>query len=135
MQMQSIMNIKHYFLMTVLLTAGLLCAACATESETEDSDLENAEFPISRPDGGEVITEDWNGKTGQITLRYDNSRYETVVEFYDEYTSVNGWNRNEIGQGEVPTINYMNLTAGLNISIDPPNDQISGSFIVTLTVS
>jgi hypothetical protein len=128
-------KIKIYTLLPFVILISMTCAACGTESDTDEMEQENDEFPISRPDGGEVITEDWNGNTGQVTLRYDNSRYEIVVEYYDNYTSGGGWNRNEIGQGEVPTINYMNLTAGLNISIDPPNDQISGVFIVTLTVS
>lgn len=122
-------NIYSLFLLTMLI--GIVSAACGTEGE--ESEPKNTEFTIPWPEGGDIITENWDDTSGHITVQYDNSQYETVVDFYDDYTSGGGWNRSEIGQGNVPTINYMNLGAGKDVSIDPPNDQISGAFLVTLT--
>lgn len=120
------------FLLLMLIS---ICPACGTESESEEPDQVNSEFIIPWPDGGEIITDEREGNRGQLTIRYENSAYESVVEFYEGYASGRGWNRSETGQGEVPTINYMNLADGQNISVDPPDDQIPGAFIVTLMVS
>lgn len=90
------------------------------------------DFPIPAPEGGEVITDQWDGTTGHITLRYPAGRYEAIVRFYDGYADGTGWNRTEVGRGDVPTVNLMNLMDGLNIAIDPPSGD---HLIVTLTVS
>lgn len=89
-------------------------------------------FPIASPEGGEVITDGWDGTTGHITVQYPAARHDEVVAFYDEYTADDGWNRSEIGQGEVPSVNYMNLAEGQNITVGPPTGE---SMLVTLTAS
>lgn len=90
------------------------------------------DFPIPTPEGGERITDEWNGTTGHITVRYPADRYDEIVAFYDDYASDDGWRRQELGQGEPRSINYMNLMDGLNVSVDPPTGE---SMIVTLMVS
>lgn len=97
----------------------IMLLSCGTDANNNEDEIQNGEFPISWPEGGEIMTEEWDGSTGFITLRYDNNQYETIIEFYDGYANGNGWNRSEIGQGEIPTVNYMNLAAGLNISGSP----------------
>lgn len=92
----------------------------------------DGEFPIPTPHGGVVITDEWSGSTGHVTLRYPANRYDEIVAFYDDYASGSGWNRSEIGQGPVPSVNQMNLMRGWNIAIDPP---IGDHLVVTLTVS
>lgn len=129
------MKLNIYSFLSFLIIVTIISPACGTGNGEEKGDPQNTEFPIPWPDGGEIITDEREGPTGFITIRYDEDQYETVVDFYDDYASGSGWNRSETGQGEVPTINYMNLAAGQNISVDPPNDQVSEAFIVTLTVS
>lgn len=109
--------------------------AAATPSSTPTADRQGTaaqEFPIPAPEGGEIITDEWDGTTGYITLRYPAERYDEVVGFYDDYASGSGWNRSEVGQGDVASVNQMNLMEGLNIAIDPP---MGGTMVVTLTIS
>lgn len=131
------MNIKPTALFILLFIIGLGNLSCAADNGNDEKESADGEFPIPWPEGGEIITDgrEEGDTTGYITLRYNNDQYEEVVEFYDDYADGEGWNRTEQGQGDVPGINYMNLSAGLNISVGPPGDQFPDAFIITLTIS
>lgn len=129
------MKLKIYTLFLCLFATGMLWWACNTDNGDNINKPSSGDFFISRPEGGEVITDEWGGEIGYITVRYKTERYEEIVDFYDDYTRESSWNRSEAGQGEVLTINYLNLMAGFNISIGPPDGQIAGAFLVTLTAS
>lgn len=131
------MHIKPTALFILLLIIGMGSLSCAADNGNGEKESADGEFPIPWPEGGEIITDlrEEGDTIGSVTLRYDNDRYQEVVEFYDDYTDEDGWNRTEQGQGEVPGINYMNLMEGLNISVGPPNGQIADAFLVTLMVS
>lgn len=115
-------------------TTGSDAAAESSPSGADAAAQEpgDQQFPIPTPDGGERITDGWNGTTGYITVRYPADRYDEIVAFYDDYARGDGWRRKELGQGEPRTINYMNLMDGLNVSVDPPTGD---TLTVTLMVS
>lgn len=117
-----------------LLIAGLFFNACSSGTAQEEKETSQG-FPIPYPEEEKMITDEWNGSSGHITLRYDAGRYEEIVAFYDKYASGSDWNRTEAGKGEFPSVMYMNLGEGLTVDVGPPDDQVAGAVLITLYVS
>lgn len=134
--------------MRVTLLAVCVAALAACEGGNEDSAAAVAQapvqfpadtaaaarkFPIPFPENGTIMTDARAGGSGHVTIRYPAERYGAIVTFYDSYTGESGgWNRSEAGQGDVPSINYMNLGQGWNITVDPPTREW---ILITLTAS
>lgn len=118
------------FLMALVSISGVL-TSCSDKKEY----IITREFPIPYLEGGEVITDEWDGKTGYRTVKYTADRHSDLIDFYDDYTSGNGWKRSEAGTGSIPSAIYLNLTKGYTIDVGSPEDQVSEAVLITLYVA
>jgi hypothetical protein len=133
---------KTTILKSLLLAALVIFSACGESKKKSGEDPipkvekalaeDSTGFPIPYPEKGELITDNWDSQTGNITLEYESRRYEEVIGFYDNYTSGDSWKRSGNGQGERSSITYINLGTGQTISIGPPNGQVLDAFLVSL---
>ncbi|MFB5945917.1 hypothetical protein [Albibacterium profundi] len=106
-----------------------------TSCSDKKEDIKTGEFPIPYPEGGEVITDKWDGKSGHRTVKYTADRHSELIDFYDDYTSGSGWKRSEAGSGFIPSAIYLNLTKGYTIDVGSPEDQVSEAVLITLYVA
>lgn len=122
-------------LLTLFLIALVLTSTGFTSCSDKKEDVKTGDFPIPYPEGGEVITDEWDGKSGHRTVKYEADRHTELIDFYDDYASGSGWNRSESGMGEVPSVIYLHLTKGYTIDVGPPDDQITDATVITLYVA
>lgn len=124
-------NIKFYatlILMAFVFIAGGITTSCSDKNE----DIKSGDFPIPYPEGGEIITDKWNGHSGHRTVKYEADRHEEIITFYDDYASGSGWKRSEAGHGAALSVIYVNLASGYTIDVGPPEDQVMGAVLITL---
>ncbi|RQP17343.1 MAG: hypothetical protein EAS52_09035 [Parapedobacter sp.] len=118
-------------LLTLFLIALVFTSAGFTSCSDKKEDIKTEEFPIPYPDGGDVITDKWDGKTGHRTVKYKADRHSELIGFYDDYASGNGWKRSESGQGVI----YLHLNKGYTIDVGPPEDHVKDATLITLYVA
>lgn len=124
-------SIYLFFLSMALLFISTSMVACSDNKE----EARDGEFPIPYPEGGEVITDEWDGVSGHRTIKYEATRHGEILSFYDDYASGSIWKRSESGSGSVPTAIYLNLTKGYTIDVGPPEDQVSDAVLIALYVA
>jgi len=113
----------------------LLCHGGLLSCSQDDKKSNNGEFPIPYPEGGELITDAWDGTLGHRTVQYEADRHEALIAFYDDYSGGIPWTRSEAGSGSELSVIYVNLEKGHTIDLGPPEDQIPGAVLLTLYVS
>ena len=113
----------------------LLCFVVLTACSDNSKETENGDFPIPYPEGGEVITDKWDGQSGHRTIKYSDDRHAEILSFYDDYASDSGWNRTETGSGSEQSVIYLNLQKGYTIDVGPPSDHIAEAVVITLWVA
>lgn len=122
-------------MLTLFLIALVLTSTGFTSCSDKKEDLKTGDFPIPYPEGGEVITDEWDGKAGHRTVKYKADRHSELIGFYDDYASGSGWKRSESGKGEVLSVIYLHLMKGYTIDLGSPSDQIQGATLITLYVA
>ncbi|TDS55289.1 hypothetical protein [Myroides indicus] len=130
-------KLKHYFplLLLLVISAGIALSGCSGNSDNGNQEQTNGGFPIPYPDGGEVITDTWDGISGHRTVKYPDEKHQELISFYNDYASGSGWKRTEAGQGEVVSFIYLNLEKGYTIDLGYPSDQVADAVLLTLYVA
>jgi|SRR5690554_1937673 hypothetical protein len=130
-----IINFNHMKMKRLLWIVALCLFAVILSCADDSKEAESGDFPIPYPEGGEVITDEWDGVAGHRTVKYPAERHQEMITFYDDYSSGSHWSRTETGAGETLSVIYLNIEKGYTIDLAPPGDQVAEAVVITLYVA